>query len=488
MKSDNGAKLSNGKSAKSGIKKLRRIKSVNRVMWGYFCLLAFLLILFIEIVFSIMVSTALEKQAADRITAIGKEVESEISRPYGLEILIARNRKEGVEVLLINGDWQVVAPKDYYENAEAHRSFQDIKTRFIVNEDIGFWEVYRTADAVNYVSKVEYAGAPHYLYISYSIKIVRDTVGNLQLYMLLIGVAVFLLAFLISLALSQKLTRGLKTMSDTAVLLAKGDYGVEFTNLDYKELAKLSDTLNYVRDEVKKSGDFQREILANVSHDLKTPLTMIKAYASMIKEISGDNKEKREKHLQVIIDEADRLTGLVNDVLSVSKLQSNIAALNLKVFNLTELVYGIINKFGYLQESLGYTIMVDIDANMYTRADSEKISQVIYNLLGNAANYTGEDKTVYISLKSSMDAKRVRFSVRDTGKGIAKEDLPEIWNRYYRVKENHVRPVKGTGLGLNIAKAILDNHSFDYGVDSEVGKGSVFWVDFPAVPADPENC
>ena len=132
--------------------------------------------------------------------------------------------------------------------------------------------------------------------------------------------------------------------------------------------------------------------------------------------------------------------------------------------------------------------MVDIDANMYTRADSEKISQVIYNLLGNAANYTGEDKTVYISLKSSMDAKRVRFSVRDTGKGIAKEDLPEIWNRYYRVKENHVRPVKGTGLGLNIAKAILDNHSFDYGVDSEVGKGSVFWVDFPAVPADPENC
>ena len=128
--------------------------------------------------------------------------------------------------------------------------------------------------------------------------------------------------------------------------------------------------------------------------------------------------------------------------------------------------------------------MVDIDANIYTRADEEKISQVIYNLLGNAANYTGEDKTVFISLKTSMDGKRVKFSVRDTGKGIAREELDEIWNRYYRVKENHTRPVKGTGLGLNIVKAILENHSFDFGVDSELGAGSTFWIDFPCVPSE----
>lgn len=266
--------------------------------------------------------------------------------------------------------------------------------------------------------------------------------------------------------------------------LAKGNYEIQFNNAEYKELAQLSDTLNYVRDEVKKSEDFQREILANVTHDLKTPLTMIKAYASMIKEISGDNPQKREKHLQVIIDEADRLTGLVNDVLSVSKLQANMAELKLKVFNLTELVYGIINKFGYLQEAQGYSFMLDIEQNLYTRADAEKINQVVYNLLGNAANYTGEDKTVYISLKSSLDGKRVRFSVRDTGKGIAKQDIPEIWDRFYRVKENHNRPVKGTGLGLSIVKAILEGHSFDFGVESELGEGSLFWVDFPCVPAE----
>ncbi|MCI8476051.1 MAG: HAMP domain-containing histidine kinase [Clostridia bacterium] len=474
MKSDGAAKE---------LKKIKRLKSVNRAMWWYFCSLAILLTLLIELVFFIIVSTTFENQARERISHIGKEVEAELNIPMGLENSIYRNRREGVNVVLVSRDWQVVAPRDY---DEVQGSFEEIKDRLESLEKIGMNEVFRSSGNLNYISKVEYGGKPHYLVVSYSLKIVQDTVGNLQLYLLLIGVSVIILAFLVSAVFSRRLTSGLKIMSDNAVRLAKRDYAVEFNNADYKELAQLSDTLNYVRDEVKKSEDFQREILANVTHDLKTPLTMIKAYASMIKEISGDDKQKREKHLQVIIDEADRLTGLVNDVLNVSKLQSNITELNLKVFNLTELVYGIINKFGYLQESQGYNLMVDIDADVYTRADEEKIKQVIYNLLGNAANYTGQDKTVYISLKSSMDGKRVKFSVRDTGKGIAKDQLPEIWNRYYRVKENHTRPVKGTGLGLNIVKAILESHSFDFGVESEQGKGSCFWVDFPAIPPEIE--
>lgn len=465
-------------------KKLKKLKSIKNVMWGYFCLLAFLMILLVELVFFIIVSSTLEDQARDKITLVGREIEENIKfHPEGLESSIFRNRREGVYICLLSADGQVIAPDDYASDANA--IYAEVIKR-IGADEMGVNVIYRANNSVNYASKVFYNGQPHYLYVTYSTDIVTRTVGSLQLYLLFIGLTVFLVAFLVSLAFSKKLTGGLKTMSDTARCLAKGDYSIEFTNVEYREMAQLSDTLNYVRDEVKKSEDFQREILANVTHDLKTPLTMIKAYASMIKEISGDNPEKREKHLQVIIDEADRLTGLVNDVLSVSKLQSNMDELKIKVFNLTELVYGIINKFGYLQEAQGYSFMLNIEPNLYTRADEEKIRQVIYNLLGNASNYTGADKTVYISLKSSMDGKRVRFSVRDTGKGISKEKLPEIWNRFYRVKENHNRPVKGTGLGLNIVKAILENHSFDFGVESEVDKGSNFWVDFPSVPAEIE--
>ena len=128
--------------------------------------------------------------------------------------------------------------------------------------------------------------------------------------------------------------------------------------------------------------------------------------------------------------------------------------------------------------------MVDIDPDIYTCADEGKIGQVLYNLISNAVNYTGEDKTVYVSLKHVQESGRVRFTVRDTGKGISKEDLPSIWNRYYRVKETHARPVKGTGLGLPIVKTILEKHSFYFGADSELGKGSTFWVDFPVVPPE----
>ena len=456
-------------------------------MWGYFCLLAFILVLLVELVFYIVVAGTFEDKACERVDDICAEAVHEIEvNPNGLNKSIFRYRNEGVNVFLIDEGGKIILPAqiDGLTGTVIDGDFMNtIKTR--IGAD-GMADVFHYGSDIMKAQKVGYMGEGAYVLVTYSLTIVHGTVKTLQIYLIIVGVIVLLGSLLVTYAFSQKLTRGLKSMSDTAVKLAEGGYTVKFTNADYTEMAQLSDTLNYVRDEVKKSEDFRREILANVSHDLKTPLTMIKAYASMIKEISGDNKEKREKHLQVIIDEADRLTGLVNDVLSVSKLQSNIEEINFKVFNLTELVYGIINRFGYLQESQGYNLMVDIDKDLYARADEEKISQVIYNLLGNAANYTGKDKTVYISLKADLDGKRIKFSVRDTGKGISKEALPEIWDRYYRVKENHQRPVKGTGLGLNIVKVILQNHAFDFGVDSAIEEGSTFWVDFPAVPSEVE--
>lgn len=461
--------------------KPKKLKSINKAMWGYFCLFAVLLILFVEIIFCIIVAVNLEGQARAKVAYVGAGMERELrTNPANFNKSIIAARREGFNVVLMTLDGRVCAPLNYDEQQTAY----DEIVKILGDAPVGNAITYRSGNLICYASKIEAMNNGYYLHVTYSVTVVAQTVGSLQFYLVVVGVILVLFAFCVSYLFSRRLTDGLHTLSDTAVKLAKGDYTVQFTNADYKELANLSSSLNNVRDEVKKSEDFQHEILANVTHDLKTPLTMIKAYASMIKEISGDDKEKREKHLQVIIDEADRLTGLVNDVLNVSKLQANMFELNFTVFNLTDLIYNIINKFGYLQETQGYNFMVDIDADIYTRADEEKISQVLYNLLGNAANYTGKDKTVYICLKTSLDGTRVRFSVRDTGKGISQETLPEIWNRYYRAGDTHSRPVKGTGLGLNIVKVILETHSFDFGVESEVGKGSLFWVDFPAVSSE----
>ena len=469
----------------SANKKLR-LKSVRTGLFGYFCLISFLLILLVDLVFYVVVTSSMTDQVRERIISVGRETVYLVESHGGgdsemLENMFGGRMEEGILIYKISGDGETILPSNHsYSLSEDIVS--DLLKR-VAEKKSGEYLTYVDHNCMNFAVKVNFAGES-VLYVSSHLGMIYDVIGVLQLYLLGISAILLLLSFIISYSISQKLTRGLMGMSSAAERLAEGDYSVNFTNVDYRETARLSDSLNYMRDELKKSGDFQREILANVTHDLKTPLTMIKAYASMIMEISGDNPEKRNKHLQVIIDEADRLTGLVNDVLSVSKINSNLTELNVKVFNLTEFLYGIINKFGYLQENNGYNFMVDIDSNLYTRADEEKIGQVIYNLLGNAISYTGEDKTVYISLKGSLDGQIIKFSVRDTGRGIPKDELPNIWDRYYMLKETHNRPVKGTGLGLSIVKAILINHKFGFGVESEEGEGSTFWVEFPQMPSN----
>jgi signal transduction histidine kinase len=243
-------------------------------------------------------------------------------------------------------------------------------------------------------------------------------------------------------------------------------------------MAELARALNFAKDELSKTDRMQKELIANVSHDFKTPLTMIKAYSSMIKEISGDIPEKREKHAQVIIDETDRLASLVNDMLDLSKIRSGLNELKMSTFDLTAYLYDVLARFEDFVRAQGYSFVLHIDEGIFTRADEVKVGQVLYNLIGNAINYTGEDKKVFVSLRATKDGV-ARFSVRDTGAGIKKEDISVIWDRYYRSSETHKRPVKGTGLGLSIVKTILEKHNFRFGVESEVGHGSLFYVDFP---------
>ena len=458
----------------------KQLNSINKVLLRHFLILSAVLVILIELICFVIVGNTAKTTTKEKVIRVGREAASLLHNENAAEDYIKKYRQEGVIVYVLSPDGEVLLPSD---EKEWDGSIEEIIEKLNKDNGSSASVVYTAHNALNCVMHLNYHGGS-YLIASYSLRVFNGSMRILFSYFVAIGaVAIFLIA-MVAYSVSQRLTSGIKNLSSTAVRFSNGDFDVTFANAEYQELADLSDTLNSVRDEVKKSGDFQRELLANVSHDLKTPLTMIKAYASMIREISGDNPEKRDKHLQVIIDEADRLTGLVDDVLTVSKVSSNIDEINFKVFNLTEFLYGIINKFGYLQETQGYTFMTDVDPNLYTRADAEKIGQVIYNLLSNAINYTGDDKTVYISLKNDPVTERIKLTIRDTGKGISKEDLPEIWNRYYRVKENHSRPVKGTGLGLNIVKIILESHSFDFGVESEIEKGSTFWVDFPSIPEE----
>ncbi len=279
-------------------------------------------------------------------------------------------------------------------------------------------------------------------------------------------------ALIIALAISRVICLPLEKMSRSARKLAKGDYDEKFVGGGYREAEELAETLNFASGELAKIDNLQKELVANISHDLRTPLTMIKGYSEVMRDIPGENNPE---NVQVIIDETERLTELVNDMLDLSKIRAGTRKMERETFDLTETVKEVMQRYEKLTERDNYTVTFESGENVYVTADRTMILQVIYNLINNALNYTGEDRRV--SIVQSVWDNRVRISVMDTGEGIAKEDIPYIWDRYYKVDKVHKRARVGTGLGLSIVKGILESHGAAYGVESQVGEGSNFWFE-----------
>ena len=252
------------------------------------------------------------------------------------------------------------------------------------------------------------------------------------------------------------------------------EHVITLSGYETVEIEELAHSLEYSVSEQKKTEEFRRDLVANVSHDLRTPLTMIKAYAEMIRDLSGNNPQKREQHCEIIINEVDTLNLLVSDLLDLSKLQAGTVELDIKCISLGYLVQTVLKRLNMYVERDGYEFITDIDENLTCDCDSKHMEQAIYNLVCNAINYTGEDKKIYISIKENNG--KIRFSVRDTGKGIKPEEIDRIWDRYYRANQTK-RSVAGSGIGLSIVQNVLLCHGMDYGVDSEVGKGTTFWFE-----------
>lgn len=308
---------------------------------------------------------------------------------------------------------------------------------------------------------------------------VESTISILRSQLLYITFITLMIASMLAIIMSTWLSLPIASITKSAVQLSNGNYNVNFNGGIFTETNELARTLNKASYEMQKTDSYQRDLIANVSHDLKTPLTMIKSYAEMINDISGDNPEKRAEHLAVIIAEADRLNKLVSDMLSASRLQSNSAELNMTKFDIVKAATEVEETFEVLNQQEGYNISFNKCKTAYVYGDYDKLKQVMANLISNAIKYCGKDKYVRIELKKV--GRNVRFDVIDHGDGIAAEEISHVWERYYRTSANRNRNIEGTGLGLSIVKGILSLHNANYGVESEEGKGSDFWFELATI-------
>ena len=286
-----------------------------------------------------------------------------------------------------------------------------------------------------------------------------------------------LLSIMLGFYLSRMITKPLIQIAKRAEDLKAGNYGVEFPTTHYTEIMRLADTLSATSSELAERRTMQRDIIANVSHDLKTPLTMIRSYAEMIGDLSGDVPTKRAEHLQVIIDEADRLTTMIAELLDISMLQSGELPMKRATVSLKDLINSTLNAYQAFVEQGGYTLSFEGEGEGIVLVDETRIKQVLDNLISNALKYGGEDKVVEIRMIENKEC--VRIEVTDHGAGIPKRDLKHIWERYYQSSSHHSRTADSTGLGLSIVKEILVLHEAKFGVKSVVRHGSTFWFEIP---------
>lgn len=314
-----------------------------------------------------------------------------------------------------------------------------------------------------------------YAFVNTSLDPIDSTIMILKNQFIYVTFLVLILSFVIAYFISRYISKPIIQINDTAKKLSKNDFDISFCPSKISEINELSSTLNHTRNELYKTEELRRDLMANVSHDLKTPLTMIRAYAEMSRDLNGYIEEKRRKNMNVIIEEVDRLTLLVNDILTLSSIQSELSKLDLSTFDLVALIHTILKRYSIFIEKENYQFIFKNKRKIMITADQRKIEQVIYNLMNNAINYTKENKKVTIQIIQKKDS--IRVEIRNTGEEIPKEELPYIWDKYYRVKKNHKREVVGTGLGLSIVKSILEKHHYSYGVCSKRNHETTFYFE-----------
>ena len=311
------------------------------------------------------------------------------------------------------------------------------------------------------------------LYISTPMNAVGASVSILQKILALVTVLSLAAGFVLSWFLAKKFSKPVDTLCRKAEKLGEKDYSPEYEKGFCSELDALNDTLDHTNDKLSISRDFQMQLLSNVSHDLRTPLTMIKGYAEMIRDISWEDSEAMKDDIQVVIKEADRLNALVNEILEYSELQSDTLHRDFEDFNLSELVKSTADRFEKLSSPDKVIIEKDIEPGIITTGDQNLIERALYNLMDNAVRHTGDGKKIRVSLKKA-DGK-VIIEVRDYGAGIPAEEIEHIWERYYTSRQRKGKGV--SGLGLAIVRQIVGMHDGKCYARSGQGEGCTFYIE-----------
>ncbi len=327
-----------------------------------------------------------------------------------------------------------------------------------------------------YSKFITYNNEPVMVLVSTAITPLSATISTLKSQYFLISIALIVMTVVLALIISRIILRPVKQISEESRNLSRGEYDGTRVRTDSREMSELNETLIRANEDIQKADKAKKELLGNVSHDLRTPLTMIVGYGEMIRDLPEENTEE---NLNVIIEEAKRLSTLVDDLIDISKIDTAGVELNKEDIRLNALLEDVYHQYQKYCESqdIDFSLKLSEDDPL-VNIDIKRIKQILYNFINNSLNYNSKKKQKIILGTEKMDDV-YRVYVYDNGEGIEAKDIQNIWDRYYKVDKEHRRHHIGSGIGLSLSRDLLNAHGLNYGVESEPKKYSRFYFDIP---------
>jgi signal transduction histidine kinase len=326
------------------------------------------------------------------------------------------------------------------------------------------------------------------IHIGQPLRDVTAVLSDLRTRLLLALVIALPLSIIIALVLARNIANPLRKLTIAAGRLSGGDYEYPLDTTGRDELGRLSSTFSDMRQQLQVEERTRTQFVSDVSHELRTPLTAIKGLAETLRDGAVDDAEVRDSFLASVEDETDRLIRLVNDLLILTRADSKALQLNLKEVDLGDMVRGTLDRHSPQAEAKNISLLAEFPHDpLLAKADPDRIEQVMVNLLDNAIKHSPENETVrvhgeWLDLSTSkafpwgdekdedpskLDSNRwVVVSVLDSGEGVAPADLPYVFDRFFRTDQSRSRDLGGSGLGLSIAKAIIEAHGGYIGLES----------------------
>ncbi len=295
------------------------------------------------------------------------------------------------------------------------------------------------------------------------------------------GLVIFLLSLILLMVMALTVLRPLRHITEGATKYAQGDYHYKIRQDSRDEMGYLAETLNFMAEEIAKQDDYQKQFIANVSHDFRSPLTSIHGYLEAI--LDGTiPKEMEEKYLLRLINETERLTKLTRSMLTLDSLDQK-GFLNRSNFDINRMIREVCESFEMSCEKRHIAVhLVFSEKKEMVYADFSKIQQVLYNLVDNAVKFSSDDS--FIEIQTEVRGTKVSIAVRDNGIGIPRKDLQKIWDRFYKSDSSRGKDKHGTGLGLSIAKSLISAHGENIDCISTEGAGTEFRFTLPAAKAE----